>query len=223
MIRLKKLFTGSQKKKRDRELRFWAKLLSTKGGPAGWKDVYFRLYCHYLEITQDSFRDEVVVDIGCGPHGALGRFDAAIRIGIDPLIRDYHRLFDLSQHDTVYLACPAENIPLNNETADVVVSRNALDHVEDPARAVNEIHRILRRDGEIVLSVNYQEAPSRCEPHVFTDTLLQTLLKGRFSYEIVNRFPKNHDSGIGQNGQFVYPHEIVLLKGRKITTIASRR
>ena len=99
---------------------------------------------------------------------------------------------------------------------DVAVSRNALDHLDDLAAAVDEIHRILHPGGEIVLSVNYQETATRCEPQVIDDALLGRLFEGRFAHEIVQRFEKGHDSGIGTGGRFVYPHEIVTVRGRRV-------
>lgn len=226
MNKLKRLLFGKKRVKNDRELRFWKRLFAAEGGAAEggtaeggiayWRDLYFRLYCHYLGIEKESFQGKVVADIGCGPHGAIGLFDARRRYGIDPLLGRYQRLFDMTDQEVDYLSCGAESIPLSSGTIDVVISRNALDHVDDLASAVDEIHRILRCGGDIVLCVNYQEAPTQCEPQVIDDALLGRLLDGRFSHEIVKRFPKGYDSKIGEAGQFVYPHEIVTVRGRRV-------
>jgi len=193
--KLKRLLFGKKRVKNDRELRFWKKLFATpgdatpggaaRGGIAYWRDLYFQLYCHYLGIEKESFQDRVVADIGCGPHGAIGLFEARQRFGIDPLVDRYERLFDMSGHGVDYLSCGAEKIPIASGAIDVAVSRNALDHVDDLGAVVDEIHRILRPGGEIVLSVNYQEAPTRCEPQVIDDAVLGRLLDQRFAHEIV--------------------------------------
>ncbi len=216
MNKLKSLLFGKKKVKNDRELRFWKKLFATEGGIDYWRDLYHRLYCYYLGIERSTFGGKVVADIGCGPHGAIGLFEARQRFGIDPLLDRYRKLFDMKRHGVTYLSCGAEEIPLASGAIDVAVSRNALDHLDDLDAAVDEIHRILHPGGEIVLSVNYQETATRCEPQVIDDALLGRLFEGRFAHEIVQRFEKGHDSGIGTGGRFVYPHEIVTVRGRRV-------
>jgi SAM-dependent methyltransferase len=215
MNKLRRLILGRRRFKNDRELRFWRKILATEGGIPHWRGLYCQLYCHYLGIAKETFAGRVVADIGCGPHGAVGLFAARQRFGIDPLVDRYRRHFDLTGHDTTYLSCGAEKIPLPDGSVDTVISRNALDHVDNKDAVFDEIHRILRPGGEFVLSVNYQEAPTRCEPQVFDDDVLHRLLEGRFDYKIAGRFPKGHDSGIGDAGLFIYPHEIVTVRGTR--------
>ncbi len=202
--------------KHKEELEFWKTRFSTKGGITYWRNLYFQLYCHYLDISKESFSNKVIVDVGCGPHGAVGCFDAKLKYGIDPLVNEYHSLFDLSGQDVIYLACTAEKMPLMDEVADVVISRNALDHVDNVTEAIDQIHRILRRDGEIYLSVNYRDSATNCEPHIIKGEVLQCLFESKFNYDIVKRFPRNYDSGIGGFGQFKYPYEIVLVRGVKL-------
>jgi SAM-dependent methyltransferase len=202
-------------KKHDSELNWWKKRLSEKGGIPYWRGLYVQLYCHYLDITPESFRDKIILDIGCGPHGAISCFKAKLKFAVDPLVHAYHRLFDLSGQDVVYLACGSEKIPLIDGAVDIVISRNALDHVDDVEETVNELFRVLRRGGQIILSINYQESPHICEPHVINEKILSRLLDGRFTYEIIKNFPKGYDSQIGGPGQFIYDHKIVLVKGIK--------
>jgi SAM-dependent methyltransferase len=198
------------------ELKFWKTRLSTKGGIPYWRNLYFQLYCHYLDVNRESFSGKAIVDIGCGPHGAISCFDAKLKYGIDPLVNEYCQLFDLSNQDVVYLACGSEKIPLIDGAVDLVLSRNAIDHVDNVTKAVDEIHRILRHGGEILLSVNYQDNATTCEPHVINDKALKNLLEGNFAYDIVKEFPRNYDAGIGGFGQFKYPHKIVLISGTKL-------
>jgi len=204
------------REKHTAAIEFWKTRLSTKGGIHYWRNLYFKLYCHYLDISKESLSGKVVVDVGCGPHGAISCFDAKLKYGIDPLVNRYHKLFDLSNQDVIYLACGSEKIPLIDGAVDLVISRNAIDHVDNVTKAVDEIHRILRQGGEILLSVNYQDSATTAEPHVINDKVLQSLFQGKFTYDIVKRFPRNYDAGIGGLGQFKYPHEIVLVRGTKL-------
>lgn len=206
----------SEKHKRSEELRFWRERLASKGGLSYWRDLYVQLYCCYLNVARDSFANKVVADIGCGPHGALSLFEARVRFGIDPLANEYHRAFNLGSDPVIYLSCGAEQIPLLDGAVDVVISRNAIDHVDDFSATIGEIHRIMARGGEIHLAINYQEEPTVCEPNVIRDKDLREAFAGRFKYEITKRFPTGYDAEIGGVGQFKYPHEIVQVKGTKI-------
>lgn len=181
-----------------------------------WRDVYFRLYCHYLNIQRHTFINQIIADIGCGPHGAVGCFEAKLKFAIDPLVGVYNNEFDLlDQKDVIYLNCGAENVPLIDGLLDVVISRNSLDHVDNVENVIEEVHRLLRKGGEIYFAINYQESPTICEPHVFNDNILHQLFSSKFDYHIEKRFPKDYDSCIGGAGQFKYPHDIVLIKGVK--------
>ena len=40
------------------------------------------------------------------------------------------------------------NIPLNNESVDVVICKAVLEHVPEPQKAVKEIYRILKKGGK---------------------------------------------------------------------------
>ena len=60
----------------------------------------------------------------------------------------------------------AENIPLTDEFADVVLCNQVLEHVVDPEQSVREMHRILRHGGWIIGSVPHV-SPIHLEPYDF--------------------------------------------------------
>ena len=55
---------------------------------------------------------------------------------------------------TVYLSLGAENLPLLDDFADLIICRNALDHMPKPELALDEIRRILKDDGLFFASVD---------------------------------------------------------------------
>lgn len=176
--------------------------------------IYFQAYCYYLNVSADSFRGMRVVDIGCGPHGALSLFHADLRIGVEPLSNRYNQHFELSKQEMVYLNAFSENIPLVDHFADVVISRNALDHVDDFGKSIGEIHRILKKGGRIIFGLNYQNHPTVCEPQVLNDEVVDRALQAHFSYKIVRRIPANQVwTCAGET--FSYAHEIVVIEGTK--------
>lgn len=200
--------------KYDREFRYWQGMTDKR--LAELRDVYFGLYCCYLGVDKNSFKGRTVVDIGCGPHGALGVFDASLKIGVDPLAGRYKKRFGLTGHDMTYLNCPAENISLADGVADVVISRNSLDHVDDFSASISEIYRILKGGGQIIFAINIQPYPTLSEPLLLNERIIQREFESKFEYEITERFPPNDVTRRGEFAAVGYPHEIIIVKGYKI-------
>lgn len=148
----------------------------------------------YLDRDLKWLADKTVVSIGCGCTGDLTAFPAAVKIGIDPLLYVYQKLgllmADAAGGRTVYLPLGAENLPLLDEFADLVVCRNALDHMPRPEVALGEIRRILKRDGVFFASVDIGGAPTPDEPTVFSVESLRALLGDQFDVlKLVDDYP----------------------------------
>lgn len=83
--------------------------------------------------------------------------------GIDPLINNSSidlYVSDVSFGPETRLILDSHNIPFENEYFDGVVIQAVLEHVVDPFRCVQEIHRVLRMDGFI-----YAETPFMQQVH----------------------------------------------------------
>ena len=138
--------------------------------------------------------DKTVLSIGCGCTGDLAAWPAAMKVAVDPLLYVYQKLGMLLDDAagigrTLYLARGIEDLPLLDECADLVVCRNALDHMPDPKEGLEQIWRILRRDGSLFVSVDIGGVPTPDEPTVFSVESLAALLQSRF--EVV---AQNHDN-----------------------------
>jgi SAM-dependent methyltransferase len=138
----------------------------------------------FAEREVDWLADKTVVSIGCGCTGDLAAFPAGVKIGIDPLLYVYQKLGLLIADETgcrtVHLSLGAENLPLLDDFADLVICRNALDHMPKPEIALGEIQRILKCDGVFFASVDIGGAPTPDEPTVFSLQSLRALLAERF-------------------------------------------
>ena len=142
----------------------------------------------------DWLADKTVVSIGCGCTGDLTAFPAMVKIGIDPLLYVYQKLRLLIAEEegrrTVYLALGAENLPLLDDSADLVICRNALDHMPKPESALEQIRRILKDDGIFFASVDIGGAPTPDEPTVFSVESLRCLLDEAFEVLMfANNYP----------------------------------
>jgi SAM-dependent methyltransferase len=159
------------------------------GGPYdAERRAYSKLFrdevARYLGQELAWFHDKTVVSLGAGCTGDLTTFPAAVKIAIDPLLRVYQQLGMLVDDEagsrTIYLPIPAEELPLLDESADLVVCRNALDHMPDPGEALEEIWRILKPDGALFVSVDLGGEPTPDEPTVFSVASLRQTLQPRF-------------------------------------------
>ncbi|MDQ3818251.1 MAG: methyltransferase domain-containing protein, partial [Acidobacteriota bacterium] len=52
------------------------------------------------------------------------------------------------------IKCSAEEIPLPDESLDVIVSIASLDHVPDYRKALSEVRRLLRKNGLFIMTLN---------------------------------------------------------------------
>jgi SAM-dependent methyltransferase len=148
------------------------------------------------------FEGKTVVSIGCGCTGDLAAFPASVKVAIDPLLYAYQHLDMLVPDEaggrTLYLSLGAEDLPLLDRAADLVICRNALDHMPDPRVAVGEMWRILSQDGALFVSVDIGGEPTPDEPTVFSVDSLGALLRERF--EVVSFTDGHRSHSVGRAG-----------------------
>ncbi len=94
-----------------------------------------------------------VLVVGGGEVGA--GVDALVD---DPAITVVHS--DVSVRDHVDCICDGHDLPFQDGAFDGVVVQAVLEHVLDPVRCVEEIHRVLRDDGVV-----YSDTPFICQIH----------------------------------------------------------
>lgn len=95
-----------------------------------------------------------VLEIGIGTGLSLSHYpEIAELVGVDPsepmLRRARRRAAELGR-DVTLVEAPAEALPLEDESFDTVVSLAVLCTVDDPARVLQEIRRVLRPRGSFV-------------------------------------------------------------------------
>lgn len=106
--------------------------------------------------SQGKKADLLEIGGGCGSFFDCVKENAGTYVNVDP------GRVTLSQPDLDRLAdprfqtikCSAEEIPLAAESVDMVLSIASLDHLPDYQKALREISRVLRKDGQLVLTLN---------------------------------------------------------------------
>ena len=124
----------------------------------------------------DFFAGKVVAEIGPGPVGFPEACGARTAIAIEPLAPRLAAAGLLLRGDVAYLACGAEDAPLLDTSLDVVVARNSLDHVADPVAVMDQVKRLLRPGGTMILNVDIEGVPTAAEPHTFRVEDIQRLV-----------------------------------------------
>jgi SAM-dependent methyltransferase len=82
-----------------------------------------------------------VLDVGCGDRPYAQIFPGAVG-------------FDVPGNEHADLHGSLESIPVEDESFDVVLCLQVLEHVPDPAAAVRELHRVVRPGGRVLLSTH---------------------------------------------------------------------
>lgn len=169
-LRLRQRLRPATEVKGDEELAWWLR----HWDPARTDDAERRRQAHaeVLRVLDEAgiadpafFADKVVVDVGPGALGFPDACPARVCIAVEPLAQRFADADLLLESDAIYLTARAEAIPLLSGTADVVIARNSLDHVDDPRAAVAEARRLLRPGGTLILNFDVDHTPTVTEPH----------------------------------------------------------
>ena len=98
--------------------------------------------------------DARVAEIGSGAHGLIFFFNAKHSVGVDPLAADYASLFPKWQRRVPTVGAFGERLPFADQTFDVVLCDNVIDHAESPADIMIDLARVLAPGGLLYFTVN---------------------------------------------------------------------
>jgi ubiquinone/menaquinone biosynthesis C-methylase UbiE len=111
----------------------------------------------------------ICLDIGCGNCWFLIRVaKRGIRygIGIDPskiVLKDALELCKKARTDDKLdlIVAVGENLPIREQAVDSVVLLVVLDHVLSPAKVIDEVHRVLKHNGRLIIyqSFSWHKCP----------------------------------------------------------------
>ena len=129
-------------------------------------------------LNSEFFNGKSILEVGCSPAAEIHYLeDAHFRVGIDPLTCEWKHLY---RNGTNHIQGMGEYLPLKNETLDIVLCLNVLDHVQSPILTLKEIKRVLKEGGVLVLWLQTYTSSKiirrgllnlidRPHPHHFTD------------------------------------------------------
>lgn len=114
------------------------------------------------KITHEFSKEQArVLEIGSGPIGIVSYLKWGERYALDPLSDFYKEnplLVEVRDPSVNYLTGGGEEIPFPDGHFSVVIIDNVLDHVQEPHTVLNEMHRVLPKDGILYIELNIHTA-----------------------------------------------------------------
>jgi SAM-dependent methyltransferase len=107
-----------------------------------------------IEAVKPVPADAKVLEVGCGAHGLIFFFGAGEGVGVDPLADHYRNLFPVWQDRAKTIAVGGETLPFEDDSFDVVLCDNVVDHALNPRKILEEISRVLKPGGTLYFEVN---------------------------------------------------------------------
>ena len=104
------------------------------------------------KLAKEIAPESRVLEVGCGPTCAARLLGARRTVFLDPLMVSYEPLLANEARGKAVCAV-GETLPFGDGTFDYAVSFNAIDHVLAPAEFLEEMARVVRPGGKIVVGV----------------------------------------------------------------------
>lgn len=119
----------------------------------------------YADLAQDTIATleewapvagATVVDVGCGPEQFAKAFitSGALYAGLDVDVHSF-----VQQPGTTVLVAEGERLPFRDDSADIVLSSNVMEHVRQPGKVAAEMLRVARPGGLVLISYTAWYSP----------------------------------------------------------------
>ncbi len=135
--------------------------------------------------------EKVVLDVACGSgYGSKLLADAGAKkvYGVDASKEAINYATNTYSHDKVeFQVGKAENLPIKDQSIDVLVTFETIEHVKRYEKFLSEIKRVLKPEGLMILSTPNEEVyPEGNHFHLkeFTKKELEDILQANFKYNL---------------------------------------
>ena len=163
-----------------------------------YPDVVF-LYQRMNEVTLGKVEvsgNELVLDIGCGRAiDAIELAKAGGRCsGLEPsrqMLNHAQKYIADNGLEVSLVQGTGEYLPFKTNSFDKVMCKGALDHFPHPAKAIEEMARVLKPQGKAIIAItNFESLGFRLGRRLFT--IVKIFLRGKAHYKNVLQVPADH-------------------------------
>lgn len=106
-----------------------------------------------LKYTEDLPDNAAILEIGSGPVCISKLIPQGEKTYVDPLLDDYRRTFPGELPEGEMITAMGESIPKPDQSFDCVICINALGFVMNPELVLNEVDRLLRPGGAMLIGM----------------------------------------------------------------------
>lgn len=121
-----------------------------------YKELLFK-YADLFKRIEEKYHfsmDTKILDLGCGATCPSTLFTKGKKFGVDPIVNVYLEKDRQKLDGSIELfEGTGEEIPFEDGFFDVVLCRNALDHMENIDNVMAEIERVVKPGGVVILSI----------------------------------------------------------------------
>jgi ubiquinone/menaquinone biosynthesis C-methylase UbiE len=143
-----------------------------------------------------------IICLGGGSGDDVPHVKSNFKFNVDHLAHEYIKLSpemkeaQAAEGKIKHVASTTEFLPFQDNYADVVFSRNSLDHVNNPLKTMLEIRSVLRPHGKFFLSVFYNSNfIDCCETTIIDEDFVNNHLKNLFKVEWMELCPIEEKAG----------------------------
>lgn len=122
------------------------------------RSEYFEERLKYKLLSTINIKDKIIADLGCGTGFislALAN-EASIVFSIDNSSNMLNQLkinVEDKNYKNIYLIKSSlDNLSLFDNSVDIIFINMALHHIKDAKKAIAEMHRVLKKDGVVIIS-----------------------------------------------------------------------
>jgi len=155
-----------------------------------WKAQQFETMISKLNLLPCK-DDYTILEVGSGPIGIVSFVKWGNRYAIEPLEMFFSKnqtLIQLRNNNVKYLSGQGEFLPLKNEEFSIVIIDNVIDHTFTPQNVLNEIYRVLKKNGLMFFTVNIRSVWGTALHSVITKLHIDKCHPHSFSYKGIRKF-----------------------------------
>jgi len=120
------------------------------------RDCYLPLLTEYIPAISEGTR---ILELCSGPVCAAQLIDGGEKTYLDPLLDEYRRMYPGKLPKGTMRAISGEKVPEDDASFDIILCLNGLDQALNPELMLNEIERLLKPSGTLLIGMAVLPTP----------------------------------------------------------------